>query len=90
MGPPGPGRPRGLAAGLAAMLPHRHRGMLAAAGALAIGGAGILAGLILTQRERRHWRPIRDARRDDEPDRVSGSFQDDGPGRVADHAGGGA
>ena len=47
-GPPGPGRPRGLAAGLAAMLPHRHRWLLAAAGALAIGGAGILAGLILT------------------------------------------
>ncbi len=47
-GASGPGGPRGLAAELAAMLPRGRRGLLAVAGALAIVGAGILAGVILT------------------------------------------
>ena len=47
-GATGPGGPRGLAAELAAMLPRGRRGLLAVAGALAIVGAGILAGVTLT------------------------------------------
>ena len=48
-GATGPGGPRGLAAELAAMLPRGRRGLLAVAGAVAIVGAGILAGVTLTR-----------------------------------------
>jgi hypothetical protein len=48
-GAPAPGLRRGLAAELAAMLPRSHRGrLLVILGALAIVGAGILAGMLLT------------------------------------------
>jgi hypothetical protein len=44
-----PGSRRGLAAELVAMLPRGRRGLLAILGALAIVGAGILAGVALTR-----------------------------------------
>ena len=47
-GAPAPGLRRGLAANLAAMLPRGRRGPLVILGALAIVGAGILAGMALT------------------------------------------
>jgi eukaryotic-like serine/threonine-protein kinase len=48
-GAPAPGLRRGLAADLAAMLPRSRRGrLLVLLGALAIVGAGILAGMLLT------------------------------------------
>jgi hypothetical protein len=47
-GAPAPGLRRGLAAELAAVLPRGRRGLLVILGALAIVGAGILAGLALT------------------------------------------
>jgi hypothetical protein len=47
-GAPAPGLRRGLAADLAAMLPRGRRGPLVILGALAIVGAGILAGILLT------------------------------------------
>jgi hypothetical protein len=47
-GAPAPGLRRGLAANLAALLPRRRRGLLVILGALAIVGAGILAGMVLT------------------------------------------
>jgi eukaryotic-like serine/threonine-protein kinase len=47
-GAPAPGLRRGLAADLSAMLPRGRRGLLVILGALAIVGAGILAGMLLT------------------------------------------
>jgi hypothetical protein len=47
-GAPAPGLRRGLAADLAAMLPRGRRGLLVILAALAIVGAGILAGMALT------------------------------------------
>ena len=48
-GAPAPGLRRGVAADLAAMLPHGRRRLLVLLGALAIVGAGILVGVILTR-----------------------------------------
>ena len=83
----GPGTPQGLAAELAAMLPRGRRGLLAAAGALAIVAAGILAGVTFTHGGGGTGDPP--GAPGGTTSQAGSGVHDDGPGRVADHLAGG-